>query len=58
MKRSVIITGIGGQDASYLAELLLEKDYKVYGLKRRTSSNTLGCSAHLEGLIEVVEGDD
>ena len=32
-----IITGITGQDGSYLAELLLEKDYKVVGLKRRTS---------------------
>lgn len=57
MKKSAIITGITGQDASYLAELLLEKDYKVYGLKRRTSGHSLGCSKHLEKEIEVVEGD-
>lgn len=57
MRKSAIITGITGQDASYLAELLLEKDYKVYGLKRRTSSNSLGCSDHLEGSVEIVEGD-
>jgi len=57
MNRSAIITGITGQDSSYLAELLLEKGYKVYGLKRRTSGNSLGCSAHLENSIEVVEGD-
>jgi GDPmannose 4,6-dehydratase len=57
--KSAIITGITGQDASYLAELLLEKDYKVFGLKRRSSDNTLGCSAHLENEknLEIVEGD-
>ena len=37
MSKTAIITGITGQDGSYLAELLLEKDYKVVGLKRRTS---------------------
>lgn len=57
MKRTAVITGIAGQVASYLAELLLAKDYKIYGLKRRTSKNDLGCSAHLEKYIEVVEGD-
>lgn len=56
-KRTAIVTGICGQDGSYLAELLLEKDYRVVGLKRRTSSNSLGCSSHLEGQIEVEEGD-
>lgn len=59
MKKSAIITGFCGQDGSYLAELLLEKDYKVYGFKRRSSSNDLGCSAHLENEqnLEIVEGD-
>jgi GDPmannose 4,6-dehydratase len=57
MKKVAVITGITGQDGSYLAELLLEKDYQVFGLKRRTSSNGLGCSTHLQGHIEVVEGD-
>jgi GDPmannose 4,6-dehydratase len=37
MKKIAFITGITGQDGSYLAELLLEKDYKVYGIVRRTS---------------------
>jgi len=57
MKKTVVITGITGQDSSYLADLLLEKDYKVYGMKRRTASNDLGCATHLENDIEVVEGD-
>ena len=35
MTKKVLITGISGQDGSYLAELLLKKDYKVYGLIRR-----------------------
>ncbi len=37
MKRKAFITGINGQDGSYLAELLLEKDYEVYGIVRRNS---------------------
>ena len=59
MKKTAIVTGLRGQDASYLTELLLEKDYKVYGLKRRSSDNTLGCSSHLENEpdLEIVEGD-
>jgi len=57
--KTAIVTGITGQDGSYLTELLLEKDYKVYGLKRRSSSGDLGCSSHLENEanLEVVEGD-
>lgn len=35
---TALITGITGQDGSYLAELLLEKGYRVHGLKRRASS--------------------
>ena len=38
MKKKALITGITGQDGSYLAELLLEKDYEVHGIKRRSSS--------------------
>jgi GDPmannose 4,6-dehydratase len=38
MKRRALITGVTGQDGSYLAELLLEKDYEVHGVKRRASS--------------------
>ena len=37
MKKKAFITGINGQDGSYLAELLLEKDYDVYGIVRRNS---------------------
>ena len=59
MKRVVVITGCTGQDGSYLADLLLEKDYRVFGLKRRSSQPGLGCAAHLEGHpdVEIVEGD-
>ncbi len=59
MKRTAIVTGICGQDGSYLVDLLLEKGYKVYGLKRRTSGHTLGCASHLtkEPDLEIVEGD-
>lgn len=56
-KRSALITGITGQDGSYLAELLLKKGYEVHGLVRRTSSvNT----SRLEGFMEkvrLVQGD-
>lgn len=47
MKKRALITGITGQDGSYLAELLLEKGYEVYGLIRRGSTNTTGRIAHL-----------
>ena len=36
--KKALITGITGQDGSYLAELLLDKDYEVHGIKRRSSS--------------------
>lgn len=58
--KSAIITGLCGQDGSWLAEQLLAKDYKVYGMIRRSSRGLdLGCSAHLEGTpnLEIVEGD-
>ena len=38
MKKAALITGITGQDGSYLAELLLSKGYEVHGIKRRSSS--------------------
>lgn len=41
---TALITGITGQDGSYLAELLLEKGYEVHGIKRRASSFTLSAS--------------
>ncbi len=38
MTKTALVTGITGQDGSYLAELLLEKGYEVHGIKRRASS--------------------
>jgi GDPmannose 4,6-dehydratase len=52
-----LITGITGQDGSYLAELLLEKGYKVYGLKRRTSDLNYGNVEHLKHEIEFIYAD-
>ncbi|MBQ9989340.1 MAG: GDP-mannose 4,6-dehydratase [Lachnospiraceae bacterium] len=47
MRKTALITGITGQDGSYLAEFLLEKDYQVYGLLRRGSTNTCERIEHL-----------
>lgn len=55
--KTALITGITGQDGAYLAELLLEKDYKVIGMARRSSVNTTGRIAHLLDKIELVDGD-
>jgi GDPmannose 4,6-dehydratase len=45
--KTALVTGVSGQDGSYLTELLLEKKYKVIGLYRRSSTNTLGRISHL-----------
>ncbi|MEG0614754.1 MAG: GDP-mannose 4,6-dehydratase [Oscillospiraceae bacterium] len=55
--KNALITGITGQDGSYLAELLLEKGYKVYGLKRRTSDLNYGNVQHLKDKIEFIYAD-
>ncbi|MDA8344254.1 MAG: GDP-mannose 4,6-dehydratase [Thermaerobacter sp.] len=52
-----LITGITGQDGSYLAELLLEKGYTVYGLIRRLSSPNHARIAHLTGKVQLIFGD-
>jgi GDPmannose 4,6-dehydratase len=52
-----LITGINGQDGSYLAELLLEKGYEVIGLIRRTSQPLHENIAHLRHRIHLVPGD-
>jgi GDPmannose 4,6-dehydratase len=52
-----LITGATGQDGSYLAELLLEKGYEVYGLIRRSSSEKNDRVKHLVGRMNFVEGD-
>lgn len=55
--KAALITGITGQDGSYLAELLLEKGYKVFGLVRRSSAQTFERINHLLDKIEIVSGD-
>lgn len=52
-----LITGITGQDGSFLAELLLEKGYRVFGLARRESWHRPNSASHLAGRIEVLFGD-
>ena len=57
MKRKAFITGITGQDGSYLAEILLEKGYEVFGMVRRSSSFNTARIDHIFGDIELVFGD-
>ncbi len=54
--RRALITGITGQDGSFLAELLLGKGYQVSGMTR-DRGESLGCSEHLRGQLALVEGD-
>ena len=56
MKRA-LITGINGQDGSYLADFLLDKGYKVYGMERRCSRKNRVNTSHLEGRITFLNGD-
>jgi GDPmannose 4,6-dehydratase len=55
--KNALVTGITGQDGSYLAELLLEKGYKVYGLRRRTSTPIMENIEHIKNEIEFIDGD-
>lgn len=52
-----LITGITGQDGSYLAELLLEKGYDVYGMVRRASTETFGRIEHIRHKIKLMQAD-
>jgi GDPmannose 4,6-dehydratase len=54
---TALITGLTGQDGSFLAELLLEKGYSVSGLIRGGPERSLGCAEHLRGRVELVSGD-
>ncbi len=54
---TAFITGVTGQDGSYLAEFLLEKGYEVYGLIRRSSSPDHGRIASIEDRIHIIDGD-
>jgi GDPmannose 4,6-dehydratase len=56
-QRRALITGITGQDGSYLAEFLLEKGYAVYGMVRRASSDHFERIAHLQERVHLREGD-
>jgi len=55
--KTALITGITGQDGSYLADFLVEKGYRVYGMVRRTSSENLWRVHHLHDKIQLVFGD-
>lgn len=55
--KTALITGITGQDGSYLAEFLLEKGYRVVGLTRRNSGSNLSNAQHLIGKVEFAAGD-
>lgn len=57
MKKSALITGITGQDGSYLAELLLEKGYEVYGIMRRKSVVDYGNVEHIKEKIKFIYAD-
>ncbi|MCS6910872.1 MAG: GDP-mannose 4,6-dehydratase, partial [Anaerolineales bacterium] len=54
---TALITGITGQDGSYLAEFLLEKGYRVVGMVRRTSTINFDRIRHIQNDIEIVQGD-
>jgi GDPmannose 4,6-dehydratase len=55
--KRALITGVTGQDGSYLAELLLEKGYQVYGLVRRASTENFERIEHLREYLQLVQGD-
>jgi GDPmannose 4,6-dehydratase len=57
MRKKALITGITGQDGSYLADFLLGKGYAVYGLVRRSSTINFERIAHLQDQVELIPGD-
>ena len=57
VQKKALITGITGQDGSYLAEFLLNKDYEVFGLIRRTSTVNFERIKHIQDNIELLSGD-
>jgi GDPmannose 4,6-dehydratase len=57
MAKRALITGITGQDGSYLAELLLAKGYEVHGMVRRSSEEKFERIAHLKGRVLLHQGD-
>ncbi|MBV8203620.1 MAG: GDP-mannose 4,6-dehydratase [Candidatus Eremiobacteraeota bacterium] len=57
MAKRALITGITGQDGSYLAEFLLERGYQVFGLTRRSSTNSFDRIAHIIDKVTLLSGD-
>jgi GDPmannose 4,6-dehydratase len=57
MPKRALITGITGQDGSYLAELLLEKDYEVIGMVRRSSTVNFERITHIQDRVELTSAD-
>jgi len=57
VKKRALITGVTGQDGSYLAEFLLEKGYRVFGLIRRSSSPNYERVEHIRDKLELIQGD-
>jgi GDPmannose 4,6-dehydratase len=57
MKKKALITGITGHDGSYLAELLLQKGYEVYGMVRRSSTETFERINHIKDRINLRQAD-
>src|SRR5512134_1998156 len=57
MARRALITGITGQDGSYLAELLLEKGYEVFGIVRRLSAPNEWRIEHLRDRVTLIQAD-
>ena len=57
MKKCALITGITGQDGSYLAEFLLEKGYRVCGIIRRSSMEKFDRIAHIMDDVELISAD-
>ncbi|MBA3530895.1 MAG: GDP-mannose 4,6-dehydratase, partial [Ardenticatenales bacterium] len=55
--KTALITGITGQDGSYLAEFLLEKGYQVVGMVRRASTVNLDRIEHIQNQVHIVQGD-
>ena len=55
--KTVLITGISGMDGSHLADLLLTKGYKVYGMERRSSGSNNINTKHLDSTITILRGD-
>jgi GDPmannose 4,6-dehydratase len=57
MQKTALITGITGQDGSHLAEFLLDKGYRVFGLKRRTSTTNTQRISRVLGDVSILDGD-